>query len=378
MTSAPLVRVVRLPHLVTAAACLLAYACGADSTAAPQGDDAVRAANAFTQLSDSIVKSGGDSSVAGAYASVGDAIRKGTRISRVTITVDGVPTQFMATAQQNVVTPVCLACATPLAPLTLRTVIAWQVNDPRRVVQVSSEMDGDSIRAYLNPTFAAYPGRSASLVFFDGKGGSYFGTSGIQHAAVVTSDTPCVSSAKIQIYPALPPCTLADFTIDFSAKAEPSSFLAPKNTATGTHTFAMASQPVAGVRLSITAALPPKPPIDLPPRAPLPSTLGVKVDSIATLTFTVVNDGSTAAPVLFTSGQRADFSVYDGATGERVWNSSMGILFTQVVSTDTIPPKAQRVFTASWTPTKKGSFVATASLTSRSHTANAKVQFTVP
>jgi hypothetical protein len=378
MTPAPLDRALRLPRLVAATACLLAYACGADGTSAPQNDDAVRAANAFTQLSDSIVKSGGDSSIAGAYASVGDAIRKGARISPVTITVDGVATQFMATAQLNVMTPACLACMRPQAPLTLRTFVAWQVNDPRRVVQVSSEMDADSIRAYLTPTFAAYPGRSASLVFLDGKGGSYFGTSGTQHAAVVTSDTPCKSSPTIQIYPAPPVCTLAAFTIDFSAKAEPSAFLAPKNPASGTHSFAMAPQAVDGVRLNLSGGVPAKPPINIPPRALLPSTLGVKVDSIATLTFTVTNDGATSAAVLFTSGQHSDFSVYDGATGERVWNSSMGIMFTQVASTDTIPAKGQRVFAAYWAPTKKGSFIATASLVSRSHAADAKVQFTVP
>jgi hypothetical protein len=378
MTPSRIIATAHARRGLAAIACVLAYACGSDSASAPQDDDAVRAANVFTQLSDSIVRSGGDTSIAGAYASLGDAIRKGFRVSPVTITVDGIPTQFLATAQLNIVNPACEICIAILAPKVLRTLVAWQPADPRRVVQVASEADGDSIRAYLNPTFAPYPGRSASLVYFDGKGGTWFGTSGTQHVGIVTSETACASSAIIQIFPAPPTCTNADFTVDFTAKAEPSTFLAPRNPATGTHTFAMAAQAVAGVRLATNASLPPGPPITLPPRAPLSSTLGVKVDSMATLTLTITNDGNTAAPVLFTSGQHSDFSVYDGATGERVWNSSMGVFFTQVVSTDTIPPKGQRAFTAYWVPTRKGPLTATGSLVSRSHIADAKVQFTVP
>ena len=369
---------VGLRRVATAAACVLCSACGADGASSPQNDDAVRAANVFTLVSDSIVRSGGDTSIARAYASLGDAMRNGFRISPVTITVDGVPTQFLATAQQTVMSPLCLACASPVAPLTLRSIIAWQASEPRRVVQVASEADGDTIRAYLNPTFAPYPGRSASLVYFDGKGGIWFGTSGSQHVSVAASGTACASNAIIQIYPAPPVCRNADFTVDFSAKAEPSTFLSPRNPATGTHAFAMAPQPVAGVRLATSAAMPPTPPITIPPRAPLSATLGVKVGSLATLTLTVINAGSRAEAVLFSSGQHSDFSIYDSATGERMWNSSMGMFFTQALSTDTIPAGAKRVFTAHWVPTRKGSYSATGSLMSRSHVADAKAQFTVP
>ena len=366
-------------RVLAAAACLLAYACGSDSASAPQNDDAARAANVFTQMSDSIVRSGGDISIAGAYASLGDAIRKGFRVSPVTIVVDGAPLSFMATAQSMTVLPPCPAAYCTLSlPAPMRSFVAWLPSDPRRVVQVTSLTDMDSIGAYLNPTFAPVASRMASLVYFDGKGGIYFGTRGTQRFSMTTSGTSCASLAIGPTLPPPPMCGNADFTIDFTAKAEPSAFLAGKNPATGSHTFAMASQSVAGVSLVITASLPPGPPITVPPRAPLPSTLGVKVDSIATLTFTVTNPGSAPEPVLFTSGQHSDFSVYDSATGERVWNSSMGMLFTQAVSTDTIPTKAQRVFTAYWVPTRKGNYTATASLVSRSHVADAKAQFSVP
>ena len=367
-----------LRRALPALACVLAYACGSDSTSSPQNDDAVRAANVFTQMSDSITRSGGDTSVAGAYASLGDAIRKGLRVSPVTIVVDGAPLFFMATAQTTTVFPPCPgSCALSLAA-TLRSFVAWMPSDPRRVVQVTSATNLDSIGAYLNPTFAPSASRMASLIYFDGRGGTYFGTSGTQHFSMTPTDTPCASLAIVQLFPPPPTCTNADFTIDFSAKAEPSAFLAGRNPATGAHTFAMSPQSVTGVSLIMTAAIPPGPPIAVPPRALLPSTLGIKVDSIATLTLTVNNPGNTAEPVLFISGQHSDFTVYDGATGERVWNSSMGILFTQGVSTDTIAAGAKRVFTAYWVPTKKGAFTATGSLVSRSHAANAKAQFTVP
>lgn len=378
MTLSRIIRPADRRRVAALVACGLSYACGADGASAPQNDDAARAANVFRQLSDSIAKAGGDTSIAGAYASLGDAIRKGFRVSPVTIVVDGAPLTFMATAQALTVIPPCPEYCTLSLPAPLRTFVAWLPSDPRRVLQVSSLTDLDTIRAYVSPTIAPFPGRAASLVYFDGTGGTFFGTSGTQRFFVTTSDTPCVSLLSVQIFPPPPTCANADFRIDFSAKAEPSTFLAGKNTATGSHTFAMTTQAVAGVSLVVTAALPPVPPITVLPRAMLGATLGVKVDSIATLTLTVSNDGNIPQEVRFNSGQHSDFSVYDNTTGARVWNSSMGILFTQIVSVDTVPAKAQRVFTAYWVPARKGTFTAAASLVSASHSADAKATFTVP
>ena len=93
-------------------ACCLVYACGAGSASGPMtGDDAAKAANVFTQLADSIKRSGGDSSIARAYGSLADALRTGFRTSPVTITVDGIATPFVATAQQNIFAT-CPGCAT--------------------------------------------------------------------------------------------------------------------------------------------------------------------------------------------------------------------------------------------------------------------------
>ncbi|CAN5280630.1 hypothetical protein BH09GEM1_BH09GEM1_01930 [soil metagenome] len=373
------IRSVQFKRAATAViACGFVYACGTDTASGPlSGDEAAKAANTFTQLADSIARSGGDSSIARAYGSLADALRTGMRVSPVTITVDGVATPFLATAQQNIFAQSCLTCA-PAPMGVLRSVIAWQASDPKRVVQVSSEMSGDSIRAYLSPTFAAYTGRSASLVFFDGKGGAYFGTTGIQHATVYATNLACVFRAVITIFPAPPACTNAEFVVDFSATAEPSTFLAARNPATGTHRFAMDAQTVLGVGLVTTPSIPQPPPINLPPRAPLPATLGITVDSIVTLTLTVSNPASTPATVLFGSGLHADFTIYDASTAQRLWQWSAGKLFTQVVSADTVPAKGQLVYTTLWQPTKKGLFTAVGSLVSRSHVADTKVQFTVP
>jgi len=89
----------------------------------------------------------------------------------VTISVDGVPASFVATAQVDENGSVCPACMIAQPLFALRSFIAWQASDPRRVVQVSSASNADPIRAYITPSFTSFTGASASLVFFDGKGG---------------------------------------------------------------------------------------------------------------------------------------------------------------------------------------------------------------
>ena len=290
---------------VIAIVCLaLVAACGSDSATAPAADDAARAVAVFARLADSVARSGGDNSISGAYASLAEAVRVGGRISPLVITLDGVATSFLATAQQTEIavtpcaSPLCLAAA---RLTTLRTLIAWQQDDPRRVVQLSSEADGDPIRAYLFPVLVPFPGPSASLIFFDGKGGTYFGASGSQKFGVSTGNVPCVSAGPSLPFPAIPAaaarCTQASFSVTFDARAEPSSFLADRNVATGSHTFSMPAQSVLGSRFELTAALPPLPPIVVTPSVLLPSALSAKVDSLVTLTLTVSNPSSAPAQV---------------------------------------------------------------------------------
>jgi Intracellular proteinase inhibitor len=375
----------RLRIAALGAACLAFLACGSDTSTAPTQDDAARAVNVFTQLADSVSRAGGDADVGSAYASLAEAVRVGGRISSIVITVDDVPTTFSATALQTEID--VSPCASPLCAaasrhVTLRTLIAWQQSNPRRLVQLSSEADADPIRAYLFPMLVPFTGNSASLTFLDGSGGVYFGTSGAQKFDVTKSAVPCTPATPnvptIAIFPAPPRCTQADFAITFNAKAEPSSFLAAKNNATGSHTFAMPAQPVLGARFELVAMVPPLPPIVVMPNASLPATLTAKVDSLVTLTLSVSNPTSAPVIVDFNSGQHYDFTISDATNGALPWRWGMGMMFTQALGTETIPANGKLIYTAEWKPSQKGNFIATGSLVSQSHRADAKVAVSVP
>ena len=370
---------------VGVAALSVVAACGSDTSTAPTQDDATRAVGVFTQLADSIARAGGDSGVGGAYASLAEAVRQGGRVSTIVITVDGVPTTFMATAQRTEI--LFAPCAGPgcdavIRLVTLRTLIAWQQDDPRRVVQVSSESDADPIRAYLFPVLVPFAGNSASLTFFDDKGGMYFGTSGSQKFGVKISDTPCVTAGAskpiIAIFPAPARCTQADFSITFDGKVEPSSFLASRNTATGSHTFAMSLQQVLGARFQLSAFVPPRPPIIVLPSVSLPATITARTDSVVTLTLTVSNPSSTPAHVVFNSGQRFDFTISSASTGAVLWSWGVDKLFAQAFGTETVPANGALVYTAQWKPTVRGNLIAAGSLASVSHHAGASISINVP
>lgn len=366
---------------------LVAVACRSDVPTAPLGDDAARAVNVFTQLADSVARSGGDSSLVAAYGSLANAVRQGGRVSPIVISVDGVATTFLATAQQTEIGLTALGCpAGALCPvrfvaLPMRSLVAWQQDDPRRVVQLSSTSDADPIAAYIYPTFAAFPYPVASLVFIDGKGGTFFGTSGSQKFSVALSDSACVATGPSGVTATntyVPPrCTQATFAVSFSGKAEPSSFLARNNTASGSHAFAMAPQAIRGARFELPIVTTPLPPITVTPTASLPATLSAKVDSVVTLTLTVSNPSSATTDVIFGSGQQYDFTVGD-ANGSLLWRWSTGMAFTQVVSTRSVAANGSLVFTAQWKPTSRGTLIATGSLVSISHGASAKISLVVP
>jgi hypothetical protein len=371
---------------VLAVACLVAAsACESDRSTSPtQRDDAARAVTVFSQLADSVSRTGGNAEMGSAYASLAEAVRRGGRISTVVITIDDVATAFYATAMQSDIdVALCLdVCPLPrLIPFSLRTLVAWQQNDPRRVVQLSSEANADPIRSYLFPVLVPFVGNSASLTFFDGRGGMFFGTSGAQKFDVTKSAVPCVPTAErvvIAIYPAPPRCTQADFFVTFNGKAEPSSFLAGRNNATGSHTFAMSTQPVPGSRFEVDATSPPLPPVVVTPSASLPATLATTVDSLVTLTFTVSNPTASQVRIDFSSGQQFDLTIGDAATGVALWVWSADKLFMQALTTETIPPNGKLIYSAQWNPTKSGSFIATGTLVSLSHRAAAKAAVTVP
>jgi len=140
----------------------------------------------------------------------------------------------------------------------------------------------------------------------------------------------------------------------------------------------MVAQPVLGARFELTAALPPFPPIVVTPSVSLPATLSAKIDSLVTLTLTVSNPASTPAQVAFNSGQHYDFTISDALNGALLWRWSLGMGFTQMLSTQTIPANGTLVYTAQWKPTQKGNLIATGSLVSLSHRADAKMFLMMP
>ncbi|MEP6622363.1 MAG: BsuPI-related putative proteinase inhibitor [bacterium] len=355
-----------------------------DDITTPRADDAARAVDVFTKLADSVSRAGGDSTLSSAYTSLAQAVKQGGRISPIVITVDGIATPFLAAALQieSLPGPGCTftqPCPSFVAVLPNRSLIAWQQDDPRRVVQLSSAADGDPIAAYLYPTFAPFPFRPASLIFIDGKGGTFFGTSGAQRFTPTFTTTPCTAStgSAPDDSSVRARCTQATFDVTFDAKAEASSFLTRNNTATGSHSFGMTSQSISGAHLELPVVTIPLPPITVQPSASLPAVLTSKVDSLVTLTLTVTNPATTPADVSFATGQRYEFTISD-ASGVTLWRWSDGMAFTQLFGTQTLAAGGTLVFTAQWKPTTKGSFVASGALVSVSHHAGAKATLVVP
>jgi hypothetical protein len=359
-------------------ATLTACASGDKITAPAGADAAASAVSTFSQLADSVSRSGGDTALSGAYAALAEAIRQGGRVSRISITLDGAPTEFIATAQLGEFTSADAA----LRVTTLRSMIAFRASDPRQVVQLSSSADSDPIRAYLYPVLVPFNGPSASLIYMDGKGGIFFGTSGTQKFAVTTSETPCTATGDrivIAIYPAPPKCTQADFSVSFNGTTEPSSFLTSRNTATGSHTLSMSAQGILGARFQVTApSIPVAPPIGISPSGVLPATVSARIDSLVTLTFSVSNPTSAAVDVLFNSGQRFDFTITDASNGAVVWRWSDGLGFTGALGSVTIPAGGSVTYSASWRPTRRGTLVATGMLASTSHKAITRTIVTLP
>lgn len=372
-------------HAPLFAALLLSHACRSDSISIATPDGAASAGALFANLADSVARAGGDTAMVQVYAGIADAVKAGGRVSRITITVDGVPTSFLATAQQTEATvpvTICLAitvCPQPGALPPLRALIAWQESNPKRVVQLSSLSDADPIKAYLVPTFAGFPTPVATFVYFDGGGGSWFGTSGTQKFGIVPSKVSCTAVGAIAPRPgSTPTCTTADFTVAFSATAEPSTFLARNNTATGSRTFVMGSQAVLGALLQLSASLPPQPPIVVTPFVLLPSTLTIRVDTLVSLSFTVGSAVNAPAVISFPTSQQFDVAIHDAASSALVWRWSDGMGFLQAFTSRTIAANGSFTYTASWRPVRKGAFVAVGNLVSVSHRADAKQPFTVP
>lgn len=363
--------------------CVLAAACGGDATAPTLSstNDATLAAETFDRMADSVARAGGDSDVGDSYAALADVVRMGGRLSPIVITIDGVATEFVATAfVTELSNPSCTGDACPPeAGFVARTLIAWERGNPRRVIQLASTMDTERIGVIRDPSPLALYARPAYLTYLDGQGGSYFGTSGAQAASVVRSETPCAAPAASGTRrPSLAQCTHAEVTFSFAARAESNVFRVAVYQSSAEHTISMAAQPVHGSHLLVTPPAAcdtgcggPTPPVVVQPSERLPATLTATGADEVTLTLAIRNPSPQPITLSFATGQKFDFVVIDSLTGRKVWQWSADRGFTQALEERTVPGHGTLSYSATWRPTSRGLYLARGYLKSSSHRAEA-------
>ncbi|MFL5507755.1 MAG: BsuPI-related putative proteinase inhibitor [Gemmatimonadales bacterium] len=377
------------PFLLGAA---LLGACTSSTEVLPD-QEAVDAAAQFERLANDAHRAGAEPSVVNAYHEIGVALSRNGRVSPVTIVIDGTPLEFLATAQQIEFPagPACTGVESLCLTLPpLRSVVAWEKSNPRRVVQVSGSASTTTIGdATLAGTAMSVPGISG-LMYFDGTSGTFIGTSGTQHIGdPVTSTTPC-HTASLPPSPMSAPefmrCTRAEFTASFDGTVGVPAFPIRGNTASGTHTISMAQQPVRGARVELLAT--PCFPCEDYPREALPPVnfragalqaylTATATASLVTLELRVTNPRTEPVTLQFSSGQQYDFRVrrLDGTV---VWVWSADKLFTAALTSRTLGPGETVTYTATWTPTARGALLADGRLTSTSHFAVGTTSFGVP
>lgn len=375
---------------------VLLAACSGEPTAVRTDQDALDAAAGFERLANDALAAGADAGVVSAYREIGRTVGMHGRVSPVTIVVDGVPQEFLATARQLefAAGPACdspqsLCLRTP----PLRSIIAWQRSDPRRVVQLTGSATSAAIAPMqpLRPDLDYTP--PATLAFFDGAGGFFVGTSGTHSIGdPVTSETPCYETRVLVsgFTPSPVRCTRAEFTASFSGTVAPAPMSIRNNSATGTHTISMASQTIHGARVvlssdvliicpSCAGGFPREllPPIDVP-AGPIRAIVSA-VASTAGVTFTlsVTNTLAVPATLQFTSGQQFDFQVFR-ADGVPVWTWSADKGFTMALTSRTLSAGETVTYSATWTPTVTGELNVVGRLVSSSHAARSTARFVVP
>jgi hypothetical protein len=377
-------------------------ACGGDDSARPLATAAAAAAQTFSQLADSVARNGGNTEVGTAYANIAGLLQMGGRITPVTLTIDGASRSFLATAMSiESVTNPCpptAMCFVPEMRVVQRSVIAWDRDEPTRIVQLSSSSDDERIGTIGDSTSLALWAPMASLIYMDGTGMMYVGTSGEQRFSVSKSATPCPMPDYFPPTGALRPrgftasCVLADITVKFDATAEPSAYVAANKTAV-THTIAMASQAIAGTHQETSVAgcdtlcnVPPTdpngptptPPVVVSPNSDLPASLSASVDSLVHLVFTVKNPSGGPIRITFPSSQRFDIVAIDSTTGKNVWTWSANQTFLGTIQDETVPGNGALVYTASWKPPTKGLYLFHATLATTSPRAEAYTTVVVP
>jgi hypothetical protein len=387
---------------LTFAGIVFVGACGRDSTAPSTYTDAAAAAQTFAQLADSVAQNGGNAEVGTAYAGIAGILRMGGRITPITLTIDGGTARFLATAMSiESVTNPCppgAQCFAPEMRIVQRSLVAWDSQNPKRIVQLSSSSDDERIGTIGDSTSLALWAPMAALIYMDASGSMYFGTSGEQHFSVAKSATACPAAGDYLPVGALRPrgytatCVLADIAVTFDGKVE-SPGLVAANSTVGVHTIAMGAQTVAGTHMETsvtgcdtTCNVPPTdpngptptPPVVVGPNTDLPASLAASTDSLVHLLFTVKNPSGAPIRIAFPSGQRFDIVAIDSTTGKNVWTWSANQTFVATAQSETVPGNGTLVYTASWKPPTPGRYLFHATLASTATRAEAYTTVVVP
>lgn len=366
-------------------------ACGSDATAPIDSQsDAALAAQTFYQLADSVARAGGDADLGAAYAGIAGTLRMGGRLAPIELKIDGTATTFLATASSFTTTiddcPPGMYCFAGPHVTQLRDLIAFDKQNPRRIVQLSSARDEDPIGAILDPSVLAIYAPTASLVYMDGAGGTFLGTSGTQKFTVTPTKALCPaftdSTRTMLRWMPVGTCVIADIAVAFDGTLAPSPWALARNSATGTHAIAMATQTVPGTHHELTMNVfdtLPAPPVVVRPVNELPAQLSASVRGNAvTLTFTVKNPTPNPTTVTYPSGQKYDFVVTDSSNGQQAWRWSAARTFVAAITEQSVPGYGWLTFTETWTPAAKGRYLVHALLTSTSHRAEAYASVVVP
>jgi len=369
----------RLPALLLGMA-FVGSACDSAPTAPDDRTAADDAAQTLLHVADSLSAHGGSASEVGAYRGLASLLMGTGRLSSVTISVDGSAREYLATAQEIQMggCPPGALC-TLMATAPIRSVVAWEKGNPRRVVQLfSTNFAGTT-------SFPDAPG-AAALTYLDGTGAMYGGSATSQNITVTLSETPCTLPDQRQLAIWAPSnCKQAEFTAAFDGTLAliplegmlPDSIIAPTTAnAAPSHRVTMTSQQVHGAHTELdgfcidTCPIPnppgTTPPVVSPSLDSLTATLTASVGSDVTFTFTVKNTRSTSTDVRFNDGQQFDIRVWNGA-GTQVWRWGAGQAFTQALVTRTLAAGESATYVAHWTPPAAGSYRAMAYLTSSTH-----------
>lgn len=385
----------RLPALLAGIA-VIATGCSSEPTVPNDRTAATDAAQTLLHLADSLSANGGSASEVGAYRGLASQLVGSGRLSSVTISVDGAPSEFLATAQELQVggCPPGAMC-TLMATLPIRWMSAWQKDHPRRMVQLFAP--GGTPFAGGAPYYEGSTPVAVlrGLLYLDGAGSMYGGSTTSQSVSVTTSDSPCTTrdNPLPAVYPAWS-CRQADFTIAFDGVAtliplddiEARPLAASSASAAPSHHLAMSSQPVHGAHVEAALQCPncvnpgqpgTTPPMMSPWRDSLTATLTASVGSDVTFTFTVKNTSSSSATLKFNDAQQYDIRVWDANDGLAWrWGADKG--FAQMLTTRTLAAGESVTYVEHWTPKAAGKFHAMAYLTSSTHGAVGFTNVSVP